>query len=386
MITMQGSVPYPTTADSRPIRALAADLKQMGSGLGQGSEKLLNTATNAQTSWVGLAAQAFVDQMNKRATTIDDVARTIASAATPLQTLAAAIDSTSAAYSSAVVAENAARAGLPWTSAALAAAIAAELAAVTALEAAGLACAGALVVIEAKVAAGEYLLHSMNTTKGSTTPQTTPAPQTTTPSTAATPKTETASTDWDHLVDEVVHAVERGLHIAEPALEGSMDGLKHALEHNTQTYVRNGRTFQRWAANQGGPRLGLTATEAAATTTGAVARWAQRLPAVGVALAGVTQTMEDNRNARLTTTQRVGRTSAAVLFEGGGAVVGAEAGATAGATAGAAVGAFFGGVGAVPGAVVGGAVGAVGGAFLGSSAGHAAKEWLFNWNPQGAFK
>lgn len=385
MITAQGSVPYPQNANSQPIRALARDLRRMGQGLGQGSQKLTNTATTASVDWFGLAAQAFLDQMQKRSATIDEIGQAIASAATPLDTFAAAIDATSAAYSTAAVAEQAARAGLPWTAGALAAAIAAETAAVASLQAAGVACAGALVIIEAKVAAGEYLLHEMNQPRDTTPAPTTPAPSTPTTSTPTAPTTST-SAEWDHLVDDVVHAVHRGLHVAEPALEGYFEGLKHALEEHVKTYVRNGRTFQRWAANQGGPRLGLTAGEATASLGSTAARWAQRLPAVGVALTGVVQTMDDTRNARLTTTQRVGRTSAAVLLEGGGGVVGAEAGAVAGASAGAAVGALFGGVGAVPGAVVGGAVGALGGAFLGTTAGKAAKEWLFNWNPQGAFK
>ncbi len=56
-------------------------------------------------------------------------------------------------------------------------------------------------------------------------------------------------------------------------------------------------------------RLGLTASEASASLNGSAARWARRLPAVATALAGVAQTLEDNKNARLTTSQRVGRTT-----------------------------------------------------------------------------
>lgn len=380
-VTMQGSIPYPPNADSAPIRALARDLRNMAKGLDQGSSSLISTAAATGGSWLGAAAQAFVDQMNKRATTIDEVARTIASAAVPLETFAAAIDSSTVTYLAGVGQEM----SVGWTGIGMATALATETAGVVALQTAAAACAAALAVIEAKVAAGEYQLHAMNNPSGSTTPSTTPAPTTPAPSAPTAPTTST-SAEWDHLVDDVVHAVHRGLHVAEPMLEGYFEGLKHALEEHVKTYVRNGRTFQRWAANQGGPRLGLTAAEATESLGGTAARWAHRLPAVGVALTGVVQTMDDTRDARLTTSQRVGRTSAAVLLEGGGGIVGAEAGAAAGASAGAAVGALFGGVGAVPGAVVGGAAGALGGAFLGTAAGKAAKEWLFNWNPQGAFK
>ena len=107
---------------------------------------------------------------------------------------------------------------------------------------------------------------------------------------------------------------------------------------------------------------------------------------VGAAIDGVEQTLEDNHDTKLTTMQRVGRTSAAVALQGGMGWAGVEVGAVAGAEAGAAIGALFGGVGAVPGAVIGGFVGGVGVGMAGSALGRTMKEWLFTRNPVGAFK
>jgi uncharacterized protein YukE len=157
MITVQGLIPYPPMADSRPIQQLAADLKQLSAGLNQSSTKLSGTASAASSTWVGQAASAFASHTNERARTVAAVGQTLGQAVPVLQTFAAAIEATSAAYTTAAVAENIARAGLPWTAAAVAAAITAEGAAVAALQAAGIACAGALLVIELELAAAQFL-------------------------------------------------------------------------------------------------------------------------------------------------------------------------------------------------------------------------------------
>lgn len=388
MITMQGTIPYPPGTDSTPIRALAADLKQMANGLGRGSSQLVGTASTAQANWAGAAAEAFANQMAKRATTIDEVARTIGGAAVPLQTLAAAIDTTSATYTAAAICEQVARAGLPWTAGALAAAIAAESAAVLALEAAGIACATALVVIEAKVAAGEYLLSQQGshpTAAPSNPPAPAPAPVSPPPPAPKVATTPTSEIAWSEILDGVVGAAHRGMTVLDGAVHGLEEGLKTAVERFGATYVRDGRTLQRWMASRGGPSIGLMAREAAATATTA-ANWSRRIGPVGMVIDGVEQTLEDNHDTKLTTTQRVGRTSAAVAVQGGAAWAGVEVGAVAGAEVGAVVGAFFGGVGAVPGAVVGGFVGGVAGGIGGSVLGKAMKEWLFARNPAGGFQ
>lgn len=384
MITARGSVPYPPTADARPILELANDLRQMAQGLGNGAGQLTSTATTATSSWVGQAAQAFAARMAQRTATIDEIARTVASAAVPLQTFAAAITSTSAAYSSAAVAEQAARAGLPWTSGALAAAIMAETAALGGLQAAGVACAGALAVIEARVAAAQYSLSTMDDQPSTapTTPQPQPQPQ---PAPTPTPTPVSAvrdAPDWDRLLEQVVHAA----HVASVTMEGAVDGLEKGLEkalHEFRaTYTRNDKLLERWKANRGGPLTGMTYAEArgAAHTLGT---WGRRLvgPA-GLAIDAVEQTMKDSNDASLTTSQRIGRTSAAVVVQGGATM----AGASSGAALGAGIGVWFGGVGAVPGALIGGFVGGVGGAWGGSIAGKALKEELFRWNPGGAFR
>lgn len=387
MITARGSVPYPPTADARPILELVADLRQMAAGLGNGAGQLTTTASTAQASWVGQAAQAFLDRMAQRSATIDEVARTIASAATPLQTFAAAITSTSAAYSSAAIAEQAARAGLPWTAGALAAALAAESAALGSLQAAGVACAGALAVIEAKVAATQYTLSTMDDDRpASTTPApTTPQPQ---PQPAPTPTPTTAvrdEPDWDRLLEQVVAAA----HVASVTMEGAVDGLEKGVEralHDFRaTYRRNGELLERWRARMGGPTTGMTYAEAKAAAH-RLAGWGRRIGPIGLVVDGVDQAVQDSRNTSLTTGQRIGRLSAAVAVQGGATMAGASLGATQGAAAGAAIGVWFGGVGAVPGAMIGGFVGGVGGAWGGSIGGKALKEALFQWNPGGGFR
>lgn len=380
MITVRGSIPYPPSADARPILELAADLRQMAAGLGQSSTQLVSMATTASANWVGQAAQAFQNRMASRTATIDEVATTIASAAVPLQTFAAVIQSTSAAYSAAATAEMAARAGLPWTSAALAAALAAEQAALTALQVGGVACATALAVIEGKVAAAQYVLSGMDDEPATRpVPQPAPAP---TPTPAPVPTTAVRDApDWNRLIDGLLTGAQVGGNVGDGALEGTRRGFDEALRRNLQEYVRNGTTFERWRANRGGPLTGMTAAEtrAAVNRLGVLGR---RLGPVGLVVEGVQQVRDDRNQSGLTTTQRFGRTSAAVLLQGGGAM----AGAASGAGVGAAIGSLVGGVGAVPGAVIGGFVGGIAGSLGGSEAGRVLKEWLFQWNPQGAFR
>ena len=157
MIRVQGSIPYPPTANSIPIRRFAASLRQLSSGLQQTSAQLTATAASASSAWTGAAADAFGRHVGERAGTVRTVATETATAATVLDAYAAAIDTTSAAYSTAATAEHAARAGLPWTAAALAAAIAAEQAAYAGFLAAGAACKGALISVNVRLAASLFL-------------------------------------------------------------------------------------------------------------------------------------------------------------------------------------------------------------------------------------
>jgi uncharacterized protein YukE len=156
MITVQGTIPYPPTADSRPIQALATNLRQFSTGLGTTAGQLAGASSAAQGVWTGAASRAFASHTDERARTVASVAQSVGNVAPVLETLAAAIDSTSMAYSTAAMSEHWARAGLPWTAGALAAAIAEEAAALAALQAAGLACAGGLVVIELEIAAAQF--------------------------------------------------------------------------------------------------------------------------------------------------------------------------------------------------------------------------------------
>lgn len=154
---LQGTVPYPPSANAAPIQRLASDLQRMSQGLQQSSQQLGATAATAQSSWVGQAASAFGAHTNERGRAVNSVAQSIGTTVPVLQTMAAAITTTQAQYNTAVIAEQTARAGMPWTAAALAAAIAAESAAVIALQGAGMACAGSLAMIELEIAATQFL-------------------------------------------------------------------------------------------------------------------------------------------------------------------------------------------------------------------------------------
>jgi uncharacterized protein YukE len=151
-VTIQGTVPYPPTANAAPITTFASNLQQLVAGLSQQAGQVASTANAASSSWAGTAAESFVQHLMGRSSSIQGAASSLQAAIPVLQTFAAAIETTSAAYTAAATTEIAARAGLPWTAGLLAAAIAAETAAVAAHQAAGAACAGALVAIEAKLA------------------------------------------------------------------------------------------------------------------------------------------------------------------------------------------------------------------------------------------
>ena len=372
MITVRGSIPFPP-CEAAPVHTLASNLKQMSQGLQQSATKMTTTGVGIDGCWGGQAAQKFTEHTAQRANTIDSIASSLASAAVPLDIYASAIAATSTAYSTAAMTENAARAGLPWTAAVLAAAIAAETAAVVALQGAGAACAGALAVIEFKVAAAEYLLGSGG------------SPATSTNGGGAQASSLTDATR------ETLHQAGHGLHIAgemvgavADGVEGLAKGLERGIENNSQQYLRNGKELLRWTVDGRGTALGMTRTQAVARVASA-SKWAEGAPVLGAVVSGISQTLDD-ANLNLTTVQRVGRTSSAVLFEGGGAYAGASAGASFGATTGAAIGVWFGGIGAVPGAAIGGVVGGVLGGIGGSVAGRQLKEWLFQWNATGAFK
>ena len=387
MITIQGSYPYPANADAGPILTLASNLARMANGLEQGSNQLVGTVTTAQSSWTGQAAEAFANHLTKRASTVQSVAQTIASAAAPLQTFAAAIQSTSAAYTAAVIAERAAEASIIGNAGASEAAVAAEMAAVFALEAAGLACAGALAVIEAKVAAAELAgigSHAQATPQPTPTPQPQPAP-TPTP----TPQVQSMIDPWSAYLStagENIATDKRNVY--EPfvgGIEGYERGLEYAIENNSQAYRRGGNSLLRWTIAGKGTALGMTRAQAVARAAN-IARWTRFAPAVGATIDGVAQTMEDANNTSLTTGNRVARTTATVAIDGAGAWAGAVAGASVGAEVGALVGVWFGGVGAAPGAAIGSAIGGAAGAFGGSTLGHHLKEELFKWNPGGLFE
>ncbi|MFV0307262.1 MAG: hypothetical protein ACK5OX_05930 [Desertimonas sp.] len=154
---LQGTVPYPQTANAAPLQRLASDLQQMSQGLQQSSQQIATTIGAAQSTWTGRAADAFAGHANERSRVVRSVAQSIGTTVPVLQTMAAAITTTQAEYNAAVIAEQVARNGLPWTSGALAAAIAAEAAAVGALQGAGMACAGKLAMIELEIAACQFM-------------------------------------------------------------------------------------------------------------------------------------------------------------------------------------------------------------------------------------
>ncbi len=410
MITVQGSVPYPPTARSAPIRALATNLQQLSQSLVEGGQQLSTTAQRALGTWAGEAASAYLSHTNQRARTVTMVGTALAKTAPVLQTLAAAIDSTSAAYSTAATAEHAARAGLPWTAPALAAAIAAQSAALAGLQAAGAACGGALVAIEAEIAAAQFLgvdkatLDGLKDAAGSIWGNVVDL--------VTTGDTDAAVSALDHTIDVIglvsilaaatatgqaqrprltqqqQQLVDLGTGLSDTknavkpfvwTAEGAAAGLHHATHrYASQVHRRNGTVYTRWTVAGRGSSLGVTQQQAAAFA-GRAHRWMRPVPALGATVDGAVQYMTDAGNTELTTTQRVNRTATATTVQGlttwGGAAAGAKGGAVVGGM-----------IGAVPGAVIGGVVGAIGGGLAGSSIGKWVKEELFAWNPGGAYR
>jgi uncharacterized protein YukE len=157
MSRRQGTVPYPVSADSRPIRALAHNLERLADELTTIGRRTRATASTSRQSWIGQAADAFAAHLDDRATAVESFAVDVAAMARPLHTFAAAIDTTSAAYDQAVTAEMIARHQLPVSWPAVAAALAAESAASAGLQAAGLACAGSLVLLRVADAIADAL-------------------------------------------------------------------------------------------------------------------------------------------------------------------------------------------------------------------------------------
>jgi hypothetical protein len=336
---------YPPDANPGPLLELASNLRQLSQGLTSSSGQISTAANAAGASWAGVAYEAFSEHASKRGYTIQDIAQTMAKAATPLQAHAAVIVATRTAYYTAEAA----------LAVSFGASVAAMEMAVLELQLSGIACAGALAVLEAKI--GSALFDS-------------------TPSRLAADKRPTTG----GVVDVTLAAVTN----TKNGAKGIVTGLERGVANNSQTYVRNGKELERWSRAGRGASLGVTRTEAVALTSSRAAKWIKGGPA-GTLLSGASQVWSD-RNENLTGTQRTTRAGAATVLEGGGAYVGAVAGAEGGAALGAAIGAIFGGVGAVPGAVIGGALGGIAGGLAGSAAGKAAKEWLFNWNPGGTFK
>jgi uncharacterized protein YukE len=336
---------YPPDANPGPLLELASNLRQLSQGLSSSSSQISTVATAAGASWAGDAYEAFSQHATKRGYTIQDIAQTMAKAAMPLQAHAAVIVATRAAYMAAAAS----------IAVSFGASIAAMEAAVLELQVSGIACAGTLAVLEVKI--GSALFES-------------------------TP--ERASADQPPTTGGLVDVTKAVVTDEKNGAAGMIRGIERGLANNTERYVRNGKELERWSRAGRGASLGVTRAEAAALTTSRAAKWIKGGP-LGTVLSGAGQVWSD-RNENLTGTQRATRAGAATVIEGGGGYVGAVAGAEGGAAIGAAIGVWFGGVGAVPGAVIGGAVGGIGGGIAGSMAGKAAKQWLFDWNPGGAFK
>lgn len=156
-VTTQGTVPYPTTADSTPLHEFAGNLASLAERLDHAAGRLSTAQATATSSWSGTAATAFDAHLEQRMRSMANVAAACADAVPILRAYAATIDSTQSAYVSAVAAEYAARGGLPYTAAALAAALGEETAAVTAQQAAGATGAASLTAIAGTVAFTELV-------------------------------------------------------------------------------------------------------------------------------------------------------------------------------------------------------------------------------------
>jgi hypothetical protein len=151
---------------------------------------------------------------------------------------------------------------------------------------------------------------------------------------------------------------------------GTFTQVDEHLVHGVSGHLRSGRwidSYHRWAP-------GTASTMNRVMSADDWALWSQRAGRVGAvagfALAGAGQAIEDWDDPDLTTGDRIARTGATTLLEGGGGALGGLAGAKMGAAGGAAIGtAIFPGVGTAVGAAVGGIAGGIVGGGIGGEIG-----------------
>jgi hypothetical protein len=97
-IAVQGTPPYPRTADAAPLMELAGKLNQLCAGLDQTGGNLARTAQTSSSVWTGMASQMFGQHMQQRASAAFGASTALKAAVPVLQTLAAAITTTQATY------------------------------------------------------------------------------------------------------------------------------------------------------------------------------------------------------------------------------------------------------------------------------------------------
>jgi hypothetical protein len=76
-VTIQGSVPYPPTANAVPVQAFAQNLQQLVQGLQQQATQVQGTARAAASSWAGTPADSFIEHLRGRSAAIQGAATSL---------------------------------------------------------------------------------------------------------------------------------------------------------------------------------------------------------------------------------------------------------------------------------------------------------------------
>ncbi len=148
MITTNGTVPYPSWVDSRPMWEMGSALRSLARSIEDGVLVMKDVVTTSGQSWSGPAADQFAAHIDERSRMVALIAEVAQQAAPMLDSYAAAIERTQDMYCAAAEAESSARPYLPASLTVVEAAMAAEVAAVVSLSVAGTTFAAALSVFQ----------------------------------------------------------------------------------------------------------------------------------------------------------------------------------------------------------------------------------------------
>jgi hypothetical protein len=155
MISVRGSVPYPSGVDARPMYELSQNMRSLGQSVTEAAAEIRTSTRINHGTWSGSAADRFTERMTERSTVVGAVAEVAMEAAPLIDLFAMAIDQSQYAYSVAAQTEVTLRPYLPHTLNAVQAALSGQAASIAALYAAGLSFAGSLSALMLKAEAAD---------------------------------------------------------------------------------------------------------------------------------------------------------------------------------------------------------------------------------------